>query len=737
MECDSSIVLSAEQAELVSGTFKSSIETGVSYNSTNTGGGKTVCTIRLAELLSEHHGEPCYILVVGPATANKICSAKHADNSLSPWRREALNYGHEDVCFTTTYEKLRGPGITAKEDSIEWVSKSISPFTDFSGTDMMTKLGYYNKEFQQSSDVYHELVAEGEMLAEHPRLPPYERNGYKLHWGYPTDNCVVQKIDTLVAGRSRTKSEKLIYETYYTPGIPFMHLLMTKLVLIVADECDSANGNSLNNRVLAALFRAVGRAWHAKGNTGAYIALLSATPMHATHHAANYFKLLGRYNPVGRLDMTVGPREFTAQEAYREAQRFNKDVADEIAQRYKMFDKKGDLKTTTLAKEKAAIDDFWTKCVLTRIQFATIDIVECNLCNGFFNVDDPDDLEHLYASQEHLENALAAKKAGRQGDSFREETAAQQESELGMINTLVRRTIGHYTENEYCKVALIVNRIESVYELQRRLLAKGIPGDAIVTISGDEEEADIKRTKRTSNQRHIDRQNAINKFQTHRRVRIVVASKQSIIVGIRLDDRIGGRNRYAYIIPSCNIRDNKQAAGRIFSFGNQSVSTIFMCYPKIIGPNVIRLYNAIVNASSKMRQALEANNSSRTDAEEAIYKMGIRLPGEYDRYIEPYSKEFEDRAYLWDVPKMYNIPGDYVGLYPPPEAHGFIEEDTEEARALYADNAYMIEYVHRMWEQGLGKDDVPGIYFKTPVDPDYNQFPPEVYPSIVLLDEVI
>jgi hypothetical protein len=79
---------------------------------------------------------------------------------------------------------------------------------------------------------------------------------------------------------------------------------------------------------------------------------------------------------------------------------------------------------------------------------------------------------------------------------------------------------------------------------------------------------------------------------------------------------------------------------------------------------------------------------------------------------------------------------DYVGLYPPPAEHGFVEEDTKEGRRLYKDTKFMIEYVQSIWDQNLPRDSVTGIFFRPMVDKSYNQFPQSEYPNVTVLKEI-
>ena len=187
-----------------------------------------------------------------------------------------------------------------------------------------------------------------------------------------------------------------------------------------------------------------------------------------------------------------------------------------------------------------------------------------------------------------------------------------------------------------------------------------------------------------------------------------------------------------------DITAEEQAGGRGSRFGNQSVGEVYICYPKTFGPDALRLYEGNQTKSAFMRRALEAeSNKKLNEKERNIRRTKIKLPGEYDRYFEPPSPEFKDRAYLWDNPEwIEDEETGFVGLYPPQNEHGFVMKDNKEGRRLYKDTKFMIDYVQSIWDQNLPKDSIAGIFFKTNPDKYFNQFPPELFPNVTVLKEI-
>jgi hypothetical protein len=357
------------------------------------------------------------------------------------------------------------------------------------------------------------------------------------------------------------------------------------------------------------------------------------------------------------------------------------------------------------------------------------------LCNAFLDVTHPKDIAKIKKSYELLQEADEFKRSGNGGDALSKQNEAKEYSESGMTRALARVAFKKYKADPDNKIGLGFRYIKNVKRAKKFLIAMGVKPQEIVTICGDDEMDD---NRRSSAARAQDKSNVARDFQTKRSVKVVITTIASGGQSIGLHDQIGCRPRNAFVVADDDITANQQFGGRFSRFGNQSIAHIFICYSKLFGPDQMRLYNNNVTKSAYMRKALETeSDKTLTEREKQIYQSSIQLPGEYNRYFEPPSDKFEDRACLWDRPVwIEHEDEEYVGLYPPPKEHGFVEEDTKEGRRLYKDTKFMIDYVQSIWDQDLPADSINGIFFKTMPDKYFNQFDPKDFPNVTTLVEV-
>ena len=721
------VILEENQKRHVGNNFKSCLNYGHFEEGSDTGTGKTPCAIALAQKLSKHHNEKVYLCVIGPGTSVKISKSKtKSENPLSPWEREARRYGYDD-CYITTYETLRGRSEKATAKSPSVLKRVCGDFQGIQGDNLLQD---YYKSDTEDEEFYSELIKESDRHVKN--VTSYSFLGNKHCWNYSRDFGLVEKIDLM--DPDAHKRGTFTYDSSYSPTMAWIKFCQNHIVLLILDEAHATKNDTQQNRSCAAAIRAVRRAYKVKGNTGCYVGILTATPLDKPTHSNNYFKLLGNKDPVKNFDMFVFPGAVSSQECYREALTYNQTKALEIAKKYKMFTEDGKIKKTKNPSEAELISSLWIDCVLNATHSAMIDVTIKILCNGFFNVNNEDDLRDIAIAYSLLEEADALQKLGQGGKALSKKNESSRFAEDGMTRTLARRAFKHFQDDPDNKIVLGFNHISNVERAKNFLLDFGVSSQEMGTICGDEEDGPNRSacSKQVTKEQHVDA------FQRKKSFRILIMTIKSGGTAISLHDQVGQRKRYLYMAMGNDLTAKKQFGGRGCRFGNQSVAEVYICYPKIFGPDAMRHYDCLVKKSANMRRALEStNDKSLTERERNIQKVNIRLPGEYDRYFEPPSDEFEDRATLWDYPIwVENENEEYVGLYPPPKEHGFIDEDNLSGRLHYKNTKFMIDYVQSIWDQNLDKDSVKGIYFKPALDKTVNQFPREKYPSVQILQEI-
>ena len=495
--------------------------------------------------------------------------------------------------------------------------------------------------------------------------------------------------------------------------------------LLIIDEGHLGRNDSQQNNSVGAIIRAARRAFVNKGNKGAYIGILTATPLNKSNQAASYFKLLGRHDPVKFHDMVVRPGTMSYATCYREAFRYNSKEAKEIAKKYNALDFKG--KLTRPKNEQDFIADLWIDCVLKTTQSAVPDMTRKILCNAFFDIEDDEDLENIEKAHSILKDIQRLQKEGKSDIAMGKQTQVRQYSERGMCRAMTEAAYRKLKADKDNKIILVFKFVETVEKSYKMLLSLGVRENSIGMIKGSGE-SDAGKTTAT---RKKEKYSHIEKFQRSRSFRaLIMIDKHGTSVG--LHDLIGERQRFLFICMNDDMTTQEQVVGRVGRVGTQSIPIIFICYPTQMGPDALKIFSRNVKKSKLERRALEAINDTHwTEEDKEMFKIGIRLPGEYDRYFDPPSEKFTDRAFLWDSPIWTP-----KGLFPPANKHGFVERDTKENRRLYNDTKYMIEYVRSIWEQDIKADEINGIVFLPIIEKSYNQFPVSEYPSIRLLEEI-
>jgi hypothetical protein len=112
------------------------------------------------------------------------------------------------------------------------------------------------------------------------------------------------------------------------------------------------------------------------------------------------------------------------------------------------------------------------------------------------------------------------------------------------------------------------------------------------------------------------------------RCRVLISNPKVGGVGIELDDKIGNRPRFEYILPNYNFIDQFQATGRIHRKDTKSKATIRFIYSRDF-PWETGVLNSMVEKSRVARDMMRNNQKD------------IIFPGELDEIIEKTQKELE------------------------------------------------------------------------------------------------
>lgn len=726
------VSLEEPQIRCADSNFESCVEYGAFCNASGTGTGKTRMVFHVLSRLEERDQLPARLFVVVPGTtATPTTYRGDISNPLSPWEREARQIGFES-CFLVTYESLRGstkPPTRANPIRVTGAGARFGNVMHEAKVNNALDQYRYDEE-----EEYGDIYKEGQAYSS--KIKPYRLGKSEFKFEYSSDFSILAKLD-LTTPESYKKGP-IVYENYYSPTMATLAMFADPNYtnLVILDESQMASNDTQQNRSCAALIRAVRRAYRERGNSGAYFGLLSATPKHKNSHSANYFKIFGSDNPVADHDMFVLPGVLPSQECYEIARYFDKKNAKVVAKQYKFLNAKGKPKDTKNSKEAELTDALWNTCILSNIQDWAPDVTYKVLCNAFLDVQSEKDRVIIKKSYELLQKGFQLRKDGKIKSSMEFMTESYKQAESGMAPTIARQALKKYNEHSKNKIVICFSFIKNIKAAKKWLIENGVSEDEIATIHGKEGDADSdddgENTKRV-NMKEI-KDEAIQEFQTSKSLRIIIGTMKSISTSLSLHDQIGGYQRFAYICMGNDMIGIIQFVGRVARFGAQSVPYIYVCYPKELGPESMDIYEKTAKKSDFLRKALEAKRSNTTSIkEETINKTLIRLPGEYDRYFEPPSEEFEDRSTLMDN-KVWMENDEYEGLYPEPSKHAFVEEDTREGRKLYLDTKFMIEYVKSIWDQNIPLENAPdGIHFLPKIPRTANQFPPDKYPSVVIL----
>jgi hypothetical protein len=666
-------------------------------NGSPTGAGKTVLTIWLKQQIREKFGVDVTLVVVGPASLEVNKTGKGPTSS--PWTRESNTY-NEDLIFIT-YDMLRG-ATPQNNSKINY---------DIRGEDRKTPAIIPITESMEKSETEFTWFDDEEYNMYSAPIT-YNRDAPDTYTDFR--GLVIRK-DVL----KKVEGKKKSYVHTFSPSKYWMEYCYKNVVLLVIDESHYAKNDSVQNNAVAALIRGVSRARIMREREGkectSYFTCLTATPMDKESQASNYFKLIGSRDPVSYEDMFIKSGTRDPYMCFLESRIYDEQKAVNIGIKNKIIEKrsKGYVSTGSSVQNSKASYQFWLECVLPKIQFVVISISVKQLWNGFFDVYDKSDLKLLDDAHEELIQSKLYAEKGNSKDSMKLLSNAHKKTDKAMVNSITRAAIETLNANENNRVIIAFRLIESVDRAVKLLHDAGFDNvGRVAGPSNDETTAEKHRA-------HAENIKALNDFQ-HDRIPAIVGTLSMLSTGIDLHDTIGERQRYTYMPGDYNITIEQQLGGRTARYGSQSVPQIFICYPKKFGPSIANVYNRNVEKSIVMAKILEAiSESNLTDQYIKFYRSIIKLPGEYNRYIE-LPKGFELLSYVQDSP-TYDINNDiYI---PEPDTFGYIGKNNEKGRAKYRDTAELIAYLEEKCEEDYIPDEIPNIKFTFPAPYWLNPFP--------------
>lgn len=752
------ILLNRPQRLCAPQMFECLREYGHCVNGSPTGTGKTVLAYHMMQQLREYHQQPVYLVVVGPSSleANKSGVGPLS----SPWTREATKY-NEDYMFVT-YETVRGSiptGRTASvvydvrggvkvagldpiyncmssPDEFEWYTSPSCDERKLYGAELDTSdpdpsLNIYTN--------YRGLVVRKDVrkTPSKKRVGPSPRIGGSPPATRPTavksnNNSVPPLVR---AGPSRAKvvpkksvslpntpiasppapasslcSPKASFESTFSPSKWWMQFCVKNIVLFVVEEAHNGKNDSVQNNAVAALIRAVSRARLMRPDKASYVMYLTSTPMCKKSQAANYFKLLGLHNPVEGGDMFVGSGTRSPYDCYLTSRSYNPKRAVEIALEHKIIVARSNERYTKSgiypANPAKIVFQFWLECILTEIQFAIVSMCPRQLWNGFFDVRDKADRRLFREAHRELQKARQLAESGDSPDAMRFMSSGHQKTDQAMVGPISDQIVKCLNGHPERRVVVAFKLIESVDRCIEILRQAGYTRADVGRIAGVNDSTSAEKKEASKNNAL-----AIYNFQNDK-IKVIVGTFSLMCTGLDLHDLIGNRPRWTYMSGNYDITVEQQLAGRTARFGSKSVPQIFICYPKQLGSEIQKIYASNVQKSMVMTETLGAiRREGLDDREMKFYKSIIRLPGDYDRYIELPSG-CSDMSCLLDHP-IYSMKTD--SYTPESSSYGFIEYDDQEGRADYSDTSKMIAYLESICHTCEDITQVPGIVFSSHV----------------------
>jgi superfamily II DNA or RNA helicase len=345
--------------------------------------------------------------------------------------------------------------------------------------------------------------------------------------------------------------------------------LVKRNVLLVFDEVSRVkNDNTQLESASTMVSHLIERSRKGKGN--GRVMLLSATPYDTDKCAISLIKMLGLITSDKLYDYDRSSRSYTMtgiQELIDFCNNINPIITKYISN-----------KTINRSNINAIVHQLYTRVIKPVMSSRMIKVesgVKRDARNGYYQMD-PDDVALLKQGTEMLSQGFsynpATGKVGRR--SWDMINQALQIIENAKVNTIVRLAKKRLMADPDCKVIMYFSYLDTIDRVEKIMKEYG----------------PLKLTGRDIGSK---RSAIISKFQeNNNNHRAFISNLKVGGVGIELDDKHGGHQRFMYIIPTYNFIDSHQATGRIDRNDTLSVPVIRFIYSKDY-PYEKSIYNAI------------------------------------------------------------------------------------------------------------------------------------------------
>ncbi len=382
-------------------------------------------------------------------------------------------------------------------------------------------------------------------------------------------------------------------KTYFN-ATPELIDIVNQDTLFVFDEEQNLKNDSAQLHSAHAIVKAV-----VDNPSRSKVAVLSALPGEKKEHTLSMIKLLGittqdvfatydrkekRYDAYGILDVIKVGRQL------------NPEVTREIVTDRK-FDKPGIINICF---------DLWVKLfkqVYCSSMVEEIDEDKIDAKNGYYKMKSSD-ITKIKAGTEKLQKIFVPKEKGRPVGVVHL-TAALMAIETGKYSTAIRLAKSILNQDSQAQVLLYFWYMNSIDRAMKDL-------------------SNYAPMKLTGKVKPVDRLSIQNRFQADDdEFRLIIAQPKVGGVGISLDDRIGDRPRWMFLIPTYYFSDLVQAQGRIVRNSTKGIGHIRYIYSKDF-PQETRILNNILS-KSKIAMEIRCN----------LYEERYLYPADFDDVAEP------------------------------------------------------------------------------------------------------
>jgi len=340
----------------------------------------------------------------------------------------------------------------------------------------------------------------------------------------------------------------------------------------------------------------------------ARVALLSATPCVEKESVTSTFKMLGiiqsdklySYNRSSKKYELIG-----IQEAIAKCNQYDPDETFSITCR--------PVNKTTA---KTICYDLYTR-VLKRFLVSSMPppVIDSELdVKNLYALMEQEDVERLKKGLLLFKSATnyrhEVQEVDLSGVNWGDVTTSRREIDSAKVRTMCRLAINDLERDRHCKILLFCN-----YTRDMEYATSVMSRYGVMMMNGASSEK--------------QRSDIIGKFQSDNdSYRVLVTNPKVGGIGIDLDDKFGGRERYVYVLPSYFFTDQFQGTGRVHREGTKSKATIRFLYSRAC-PYETGILHSMAKKSDVLRNMVTKDHNT------------IRFPGEYDELLELTTEEIK------------------------------------------------------------------------------------------------